>query len=194
MAKHDDQLRLRKDKHLDGRPLTQQDRERLVKPYLPAPQPDRPTTRDPILHAFSQTRRSPSSDSSAGWRRPHLRPAIAHLLHLLLFHIIQSVFSIYIYGRRAFHAVIAQCLHILYYHHRSPELIQRDVQGLSRLPNHLSIIVDTPSQVSDGSTRVDWEDLERVVKDVCEIVAWSACAGLPMLSIYEKNGGRNQIH
>lgn len=69
-------------------------------------------------------------------------------------------------------------LGVLYYHHRTPELIQKDVKALDRLPEHLSIILQF---------RED-EGLEGLVNDVAEISAWCASAQIPMLSIYEKSG------
>ncbi len=73
-------------------------------------------------------------------------------------------------------------LAILYYHHRTPELIQKDVKGLSRLPTHLSVIL----KLEDGGR--GGAGLEALVDEVAEISAWCACVGIPMLSIYEKTG------
>jgi len=71
---------------------------------------------------------------------------------------------------------------ILYYHHRTPELIQKDVKGLSRLPEHLSVILKLEDEAKGGA------GLEGLVDEVAEIAAWCACAGISTLSIYERTG------
>lgn len=71
---------------------------------------------------------------------------------------------------------------VLYYHHRTPALIERDVKGLSRLPKHLSVILSLEDGASSGA------ELERLVNEAADIAAWCASAGIPRLSIYEKTG------
>ncbi len=73
-------------------------------------------------------------------------------------------------------------LAILYYHHRTPELIQKDVKALSRLPKHLSVMLRLEDGGRGGAA------LETLVDEVAEIAAWCACVGIPMLSIYEQSG------
>jgi dehydrodolichyl diphosphate syntase complex subunit NUS1 len=64
-------------------------------------------------------------------------------------------------------------------HYSTSELIQKDIKGLSRLPEHLSVIV---------SLRNEDDALQRLMDEVAEIAAWSACARISTLSVYEKNG------
>lgn len=71
---------------------------------------------------------------------------------------------------------------MLYYHHRTPQLIQKDIKQLSRLPNHLSVILE-----NDQNDRLG--GLDALIDDVAEIACWCASAGIPMLSVYEKTGG-----
>jgi hypothetical protein len=71
---------------------------------------------------------------------------------------------------------------VLYYHHRTPELIQKDVKGLKRIPEHLSVILKLEEGGKGGAS------LEQLVDEVAEIAAWCACAGIPMLSVYERTG------
>lgn len=71
---------------------------------------------------------------------------------------------------------------MLYYHHRTPELIRRDVKPLSRVPAHLSVILEL---APEGGKK---DALETILNDACELAAWSASAGIPTLSIYEKTG------
>jgi dehydrodolichyl diphosphate syntase complex subunit NUS1 len=95
---------------------------------------------------------------------------------------VHTIFSVYIRFRQGYHAVKDRILAILYYHHRTPELIQKDVKGLSRLPEHLSVIL----KLEDGGR--GGAGLEALVDEVAEIAAWCACVGIPTLSVYEQTG------
>lgn len=95
---------------------------------------------------------------------------------------VHTIFSVYIRFRQAYHAVKDRILAILYYHHRTPELIQKDVKGLSRLPQHLSVILKL-EDLGRGDA-----GLEALVNEIAEIAAWCACVGIPMLSVYERTG------
>jgi hypothetical protein len=142
----------------DGRPLSAQERERLLQPYLPAASPGK------------QHRTQP------------LRQLIKAALHLLLYNLIHLAFSVYHRFRVAYHNLIDRIFAILYYHHRTPEYIQKDVHRLKKVPKHLSIILELDDNTRDNSS------LETLIHNVCEVAAWSACAGVPLLSIYEPSG------
>lgn len=101
---------------------------------------------------------------------------------MLLYAIVHTIFSVCIRFRQAYHAVKDKILAILYYHHRTPEFIQKDVKGLSRLPKHLSVILRLEDGARGGA------GLETLKDEVAEISAWCACVGIPILSIYEKTG------
>ena len=159
------------DRSLNGQALSSKEREKFIAPYLPP-------ARDSSIE-------TPASSAGLLSRQPRLRPRLTQLLHLLVFHLIQLVFTVYIHVRFTYHTLSSYLYSILYYHHRSPELIQRDVRGLSRLPQHLSIIVDL--QADDASEPA--EGLEKLMTDVAEVTAWCACAGIKMLSVYERTGG-----
>lgn len=150
----------------DATHLSKEERERIIKPFLPAA-------------------RSPNSNPSQKWRRPHLRPYISLIIHKLIFHAVQLFFTLYIYARQTYHAIVSRVIGVLYYHHRSPELIQRDVGSLSRLPKHLSVIVDLKADDGGGAKT---EGLTKLLEDVAELSAWCVCAHIPMLSIYERSG------
>ncbi|KAF2172371.1 hypothetical protein M409DRAFT_63082 [Zasmidium cellare ATCC 36951] len=152
-----------------GQQLTPSERERLLKPYLP---------REPIQPVHSN---SPKSNGPFHHRQ-RVRPAMRHLIHSLLFSIIHIVFSTLIRIRQIYHALLDRVFAVLYYHHRTPELIRRDVKNLSRIPKHLSVILDLPPE---GGKK---DALETLLNDACELAAWSASAGVPMLSIYERTG------
>jgi len=157
------------DRDTHGRRLSAAEREKLLKPYLPErPSQPKPATSQNATKRFQHKSR--------------VRPALRQLLHYLLFTIIHTIFSVYIRVRQVYHAVVDRTLAVLYYHHRTPELIKKDVKGLSRVPKHLSVILELPPE---GGKR---DRLETLVNDACEIAAWSACAGVPMLSIYERTG------
>ena len=64
----------------------------------------------------------------------------------------------------------------------APELIKQDVKTLSRLPEHLSVILELK-----GGDR-GCGGLETLMDEVAELSAWCTCVGIPMLSIYEKTG------
>jgi len=151
-----------------GRPLTVAEREKLLGPILPS---------EPL----SQPNPSSQSQKSKGSRK-RVRHVVRNSFYALVFHVIQIIFSVYIRFRRAYRNVLMTVLGVLYHHHRTPELIQRDVKDLSKVPKHLSIILDLGEQGRDGA------ELERLVNDACECAAWSACAGVTMLSIYERTG------
>lgn len=110
-----------------------------------------------------------------------VRKFLKNQLHAFVFAIIHTIFSIYVRFRQAYHAVKDRTFAVLYYHHRTPELIQKDVKGLKRLPEHLSVILKLEGGKGGAA-------LEALVDEVAEISAWCACAGIPMLSIYERTG------
>lgn len=151
----------RTDAKQQGTLLNPKQRENLIKPYLPSP----PT---------------PSrSSSQSPWR---IRTLIKHQIHFFVFTIIHTLFSLYIRLRQTYHVLVDRVFAILYYHHRARELIQQDVRGLSRIPEHLSVILELKGE-ERGST-----GLEGLIDEVAEISAWCACVGIPMLSVYEKTG------
>ena len=93
-----------------------------------------------------------------------------------------TLFSIYIRIRQIYHAILDRVFAILYYHHRAPELIRQDVKNLSRIPEHLSVLLEFKGEERGTA------GLEALMDEVAEIAAWCSCAGIPMLSVYEKTG------
>ncbi|GAB1743687.1 hypothetical protein NU219Hw_g612t1 [Hortaea werneckii] len=158
---------LRYNEDTSGRVLNASGREHLLKPYLPSA-PKQEDTAASIAGRFRHTSR--------------VRPAIRQLLHWTLFAILHTLFSVYIRLRQVYHAIVDRLFALLYYHHRTPELIQRDVKGLSKVPNHLSVVLELPPEGGEK------DRLETLMNDACEVAAWSACSGIPMLSIYEQTG------
>ncbi|KAI9819631.1 MAG: hypothetical protein M1827_007081 [Pycnora praestabilis] len=156
----------RRDAKKEGRPLSPKERENLLRPYLPAPRFEPPARKVSRRTSITQT----------------IRTFFQTQLHVLLFLLIHTVFSVYIRLRQAYHAIVDKVFSVLYYHHRTPELIRKDVKALNRLPEHLSVILEWKGEEKGGA------GLEGLVDDVAEIAAWCTCVGIPMLSVYEKTG------
>src|SRR2546421_10775539 len=168
----------RSDARAQGRELSAAEREKLILPYLPTPRAQAPAARA----AGSQ---SNSVRSRRKARRKPVRTFIKAQLHVLLYYLIHLVFGIYVRLRQIYHATIDRVLAILYYHHRTPELIQKDVKNLSRLPEHLSVILTLKGEEDGG--------LEALMDEVAELCAWCASAGIPLLSVYERTGMKPHV-
>lgn len=166
----------RRDVISGGHELSTEDRERLVKPYLP-PIPE------PSSTANTSSKRSGVQPRRKLRRKP-IRSFLKSRLHVLIYFVVHLIFGIYIRLRHTYHAVLDRILALLYYHHRTPELIHRDVRNLSRLPEHLSVILTLKGEEDGG--------LEALMEDVAELSAWCACAGIPVLSVYERSGMHDQ--
>lgn len=178
-----DVLKYRRDVADRGRNLSAAEREKLIQPYLPEPIYKPHSATDTSIPSSSNSGhggRQQKSRPSNGSHRPRVRPFLKSKLHFLTFFLIQLVFGIYIRMRQIYHAMIDRLLAIRHYHHRTPEYIQRDVKNLDRLPEHLSVILKFKSDQDGG--------LEALMDEVGELCAWSASAGIPLLSIYEKSG------
>ncbi|KIW87696.1 uncharacterized protein Z519_11670 [Cladophialophora bantiana CBS 173.52] len=166
----------RRDVASGGRVLSAAERERLLQPYLPPPPPSESSQVDsqPPNNNTSQRQKSRRH------HRPRVRPFLKAKLHFLVFVLIQLIFGIYIRLRQIYHATVYRLLGIRHHHHRTPEYIQKDVKNLDRLPEHLSVILKFKSEEDGG--------LEALMDEVAELCAWSAAAGIPLLSVYEKSG------
>lgn len=161
---------LHHDAHLDGTPLSREERESIIKPYLPSPRQVRSTDVDGTHKhgTFTRTSRSPQA-------------LFQLLVHRFLFLLIQITVVLTIRSRQTYHACCDRVLSVLYYHHRTPELIRRDVRGLGKIPKHLSVIVD----LRDGKPV---EALQALVGEVAELASWCVCVGIKQLSVYERTG------
>ena len=146
--------------------LNKEERERLLKPYLPS---------------------SPTAQTTRRMKSQPIRSFLKAQLHFLVFTAIHVIFSLYVRLRQAYHVVVDRIFAILYYHHRAPELIKQDIRGLNRLPRHLSVILEL--KVEEHGLAV----LEGLLDEVAEISAWCACAGIKKLSVYEKSGQTHHL-
>ena len=96
------------------------------------------------------------------------------LAHKLCYKLVHALFGIVLFIIQTLHAVIDRITSIVYYHHRTPGLIRRDVKGLRRLPEHLAVILSLDEDV--------------VMDQVADLATWSCCAGIPALTVYERSG------
>ncbi|RMZ78057.1 hypothetical protein DV737_g4057, partial [Chaetothyriales sp. CBS 132003] len=114
--------------------------------------------------------------------KQRIRPLLRSWIHYMIYFAIQTVFGIYIRFAHAYWSLLHRALAIRHHHYHSPEYIQRDVATLSRVPEHLSVILKRrPQELDDGP-------LEALMNEVAELTVWSAAAGVPLLSVYEKTG------
>ncbi|OAL55893.1 Undecaprenyl diphosphate synthase [Pyrenochaeta sp. DS3sAY3a] len=157
---------------LGGKKLNAKEREDLMKPFLPS----EPTSSDEAQAQAARRRRDKANKKKHG--------PIKNFIYFAVYHFIALLFSIFFRFRRAFRLVRGKVVSLLKYHHRTPEFIAHDVKNLEKLPKHLSVIVEY--QEDDGSQGN--AGLEGLVNDVCEIAAWAASAGIPLLSVYERTG------
>jgi len=171
MVSQKDREVLRADLRARNNKLSATDRENLLKPYLPDPS------------ELSTPQRSRASTSSSQRRqkarKTPIRTFIKSQIHHLTYAIIHIIFGIIVRFLQAYHAVVDRVFVIIYHHHRTPELIRKDVRGLKRIPQHLSVIL---------RLRTDDDALAVLMDEVAELTAWSACAGIQQLSVYEKTG------
>ena len=172
MVSERDREAYRSDGRAQGRELSAAEREKLLRPYLPTPRELSPAGDG-----------APQRNGTKGRRKRQRKPVrtfVKAQLHVLLYYLIHLVFGIYIRLRQIYHASIDRLLAIAYYHHRTPALIQKDVKNLSRLPEHLSVILTLKGEEDGG--------LEALMDEVAELCAWCASAGIPLLSVYERTG------
>ncbi|KAL3470080.1 Decaprenyl diphosphate synthase-like protein [Aspergillus californicus] len=163
VSKRDREL-LRDNIRSRGVKLSATDRENIAKSYLPDP---------------SELPRWPPQRRKKLPRRTPIRTFLKSQIHLITYTFLHIFFGIAVRLAQGYHAVADRILAIIYYHHRTPELIRKDVKGLDRLPEHLSVIL---------SLCKEDDALPILMDDVAELVSWTASAGIPVLSVYEKSG------
>lgn len=168
MVSQRDRDLLRDDLRQRGTKLSTADREKLLKTYLPNP-----------AELPNRSRASTATSERRKTRKKPIRSFIKSQLHHLVYAVTHIIFGIVVRLLQAYHAVVDRVFAIVYHHHRTPELIRKDVRGLKRLPQHLSTIL---------TLRKEDDALAVLMDEVAELAAWSSCAGIPQLSIYEKTG------
>lgn len=159
---------LREDARLRGKKLSAAERAKLVKPYLPSPSPA----------AAAASSRRPGSKKQKAKPKP-VRTFLKSQVHRVIYVIIHLVLGFYVRVSQTLSAVRDRILAITYHHHRTPELIKKDVKGLSRLPEHLSVLL---------KLRKEEDALHTLMDEAAELAAWTTCAEIPVLSVYERTG------
>jgi dehydrodolichyl diphosphate syntase complex subunit NUS1 len=161
----------REDARLRGKKLTPAEREKLLKPYLPEP---------PSPDMKSKSKSKSKNKSKQKTKHTPIRTFLKQQIHRLIYVFIHLCLGFYIRISQTIAAVTDRVLAITYYHHRSPELIARDVKGLSRMPEHLSVLLKLRKREEDA--------LQTLMDETAELAAWTTCAGIPVLSVYERTG------
>ncbi|PWW76550.1 Undecaprenyl diphosphate synthase [Tuber magnatum] len=121
--------------------------------------------------------RLPAADLS---REKPIRNFLATRFYKFVLLTIHLLFGIYLKLRWAYHNILNRGLSILYYHHRTPQLIRKDVKELEergKLPEHVSVILE-----------YERGGLDTLIDEVSEISCWCASAGIKTLSVYEQTG------
>lgn len=186
-----DLAKYRQDVASKGSKLGDRGRGDLIAPYLPTPHHHK--TQDSATAMSAQqaqvqlpavsSRTKPSTSSTTPSRRLHrqrIRPFLKQKFHFLIYFLVQLIYGIIIRFYHGWHALSDRIVAITHYHHRTPEYIQRDVKDLSRVPEHLSVVLHYHPE-NDGA-------LETLMDEVAELAAWSTAAGISLLSVYEKSG------
>ncbi|KAF9879122.1 di-cis-decaprenylcistransferase [Colletotrichum karsti] len=155
------------DKEHDG-VISERNRRKIIENYLPKPEED--------------TTQQWREDDVPPPGRFGLRRALRSKLHLFLYTVLHAFFSLYIRIRQAWHLVCYHISSVMFYHHRTPEYIERDVVGLKKKPKHLSVILKMEEGGRHGA------ELERLVGEAAEIAVWCVCARIPVLTVYERTG------
>ncbi|CAI7664079.1 unnamed protein product [Penicillium glandicola] len=166
MVSQRDREILRDDLRARGTKLSVEERESLLKTYLPDP-------------AELGKKPAPTASERRKTRKTPIRTFLKSQTHYLTYAFTHIIFGIVVRLLQAYHAVVDRILAVVYHHHRTPELIRKDVKNLKRLPQHLSTIL---------TLRKEDDALAVLMDEVAELAAWSSCAGIPQLSIYEKSG------
>jgi dehydrodolichyl diphosphate syntase complex subunit NUS1 len=172
MVSRRDRDLLRDDLRQRGTKLSTADREQLLKTYLPNP-----------AELSNRSRASTATSERRKTRKKPIRSFLKSQLHRLVYAVTHIIFGIVVRLLQAYHATVNRIFAIVYHHHRTPELIRKDVRGLKRLPQHLSTIL---------TLRKEDDALAVLMDEVAELAAWSSCAGIPQLSIYEKTGKKKR--
>ncbi|KTW29305.1 hypothetical protein T552_01260 [Pneumocystis carinii B80] len=110
------------------------------------------------------------------WNPP--RSPVAILLYKAVFIFLQTAFSIWIRLCTLRYTLGEYVSAITKYHHRTPQIIKKDVGGLKKIPNHLAIILEYKKEGG----------VELLIHQIAELSCWCLSSGIRILTIYEKEG------
>jgi dehydrodolichyl diphosphate syntase complex subunit NUS1 len=209
---------LRRDKAADDTPLTAKEREQMLLTVLPStpsqtsssspsPAPSRSASRRRVPAdaaaatavtfddaAGSRVRpaaaqpaakagaAAPRRAASAPRRRKPIRTALKQILFVLCFALVHFLYSTWARLRRGARRALHRATAITLHHHRTPELIRADARALAKRPRHVSVVLRLDPREDRRAA------LRRLLRDVGELAAWSAAAGVRTLTVYERTG------
>lgn len=115
---------------------------------------------------------------------PERQPFIQHAVNICLFTIICGIFQFCFLFQCTLDRACFRILSLIHGYGKpfSRGQVSADVKGLSKLPNHLSVILSLDKLGSPEA------GARRLVAEAAELVAWCAEANISMLSVYEKTG------
>ncbi|TGZ79673.1 Undecaprenyl diphosphate synthase [Ascodesmis nigricans] len=151
-----------------------------LKPALRKPQPRKRQPKSPEVLERERLVLSRLPDTTVPPKRKPVRQFLRLVWHRFIYLLIHAVFIIYLKLRWGYNAIVSKVFALLYYHHRTPELIQKDVQPLKekgKFPGHISVVLD-----------YERDDLDKLIDEVAEIACWCAAAEIKTLSVYERTG------
>lgn len=113
-------------------------------------------------------------------------PGIVALAGFYLRHtILLAVFFFMSFSRNiqfVYHKACLRFFSMAYYPNKTPQVIRDDVTKLSKIPKHVSCIVNLRTEDSENG------GVDGLVGDISELAAWCLSAGIPTLTVYEYNG------
>lgn len=164
--------------------------------YLPGPAPNSPSPimRDVVKPKPHQAaaRNDPFAHPSVIAKsvvHPPEIPANTSLLRGFLFYVnhvvLLTIFFFVLFIRICTFSLRRSALKyrsLVYYPLKLPQVIRRDVNKLSKIPKHVSCILDL-KDIDDENGGGDG-----LMGEISEIAAWLLSSGIPRLSIYERTG------
>jgi len=149
--------------------------EGLPKSSLTVPRPTSSRPRD--RRSFSSAQKLPILEPSSSPLRKQF--------DFLLLWILQTITVAYLYVIAIENQIIYKIRGAWYNWHAwawvGKWMIPRDVAKLPKVPRHIAVILDERK-----ATR--GYDADEMVKRATEFATWCACAGIPIITIYERNG------
>lgn len=140
----------------------------------------------------NSTRRREIRSFSSAQKLPVLEPSsspIRRRLDFLLLWLLQTLILYYLSFAKFKHRVVDFLCGIWYDWHAWPWcgkfMIKRDVANLSKIPRHVAVILDEKKMKREY-------DADETVRRAVEIATWCACAGIPIVTVYEPTGKRIQ--
>ncbi|KAK7203444.1 Decaprenyl diphosphate synthase-like protein [Myxozyma melibiosi] len=112
--------------------------------------------------------------------------AVFHFYHtiLIFLHILVAVATLAV---RQYYTLKNNFMAFLYHHHRTPQLIAQDVQGLAKTPRTVAVVLTYRESEEGGG-------IDGLLEQVADVASWSIGAGVKHLSVYERTGQLLDLH